>query len=201
MKTPFAAFLALSFVCACGGGGSDATDDDLTQVDGGSDVDADDSKPDAGPKNVNCSLASQLSPVFTGVDASGNGYVANPVDIEVSATIAERKEMFFASNSAETVPLGVHQMEGQWLDANCTFCLFVNTVDVAAQEQHLWFPISGQIEITSVADNFVMTGTDLLFQHVNFVGNTLEVMPDDDGCTSLFTSFDINTPMQVGAGG
>ncbi len=153
---------------------------------------------DAMPPGVDCSLPPELGTTFSMVDASGNGLADNPLDIEVVASMSDTITFFFNSYNAKPVPLGKQEMAGQWLDGNCEFCLFINSVDSVSQEQHLWFPLAGEIDVVSVKENFIMSGTDLVFQHVRFVGDTLAVEPAPDRCTVLIPTLRIDTPMRIG---
>ena len=148
--------------------------------------------------SISCSIPAEYSPSVTQQTASGNGFPEDPVDLEVRANIGEFSTLWFTTFNAESVPLGKHEMTGQWLDANCVFCLFVNYFDPKIGQEELWFPISGEFEIVSVEENLVLEATNIVFQQVAFDGETLNMEPTPGDCQSLFASFTINTPTQVG---
>lgn len=203
MKTQIA-FLTLSLsVASCGsnddkGSGSNPA---VGAIDSGK-LAPDSGKltPDSATKpEVHCSLPAEMVPSFDSVTASGNGFDANPLDVEVVGKMGDKAELVFQSKDAKPIVLGKHQMAGQWLDGTCDFCLFLNSKDDENNEFHIWMPVSGEIEISSVVDTFKMTGTNVRFQHVKFIGHSTMFEPASD-CQSLFTSFEINTPMVVGSG-
>jgi hypothetical protein len=163
----------------------------------GSNSETDDTPTDADSGSF-CSIPAEYSPVITQPAATGNGFPEDPVDLEVRADIGEFGTLWFTTFNDESVPLGKHEMTGQWLDATCVFCLFVNYFDPQIGQEELWFPISGEIEIISVEGDFILEATNIIFQQVVFKGDTLNLEAAPHGCQTLFPSFTINTPTQVG---
>ncbi|MBW2736296.1 MAG: hypothetical protein JRH20_28240 [Deltaproteobacteria bacterium] len=193
---------------ACGDDDGGSPDAAVTLPDAFSDAMADTLPVDANnvdapatdTSTATCTMeATYEDPTFAEQLASGSGTAADPLQIQVDAKLGNDIGFFFGSNTLDSVPLGKQTMEGQWLDGNCELCFYINARVPGTDEIHLWFPVSGELEIVSVVDNFILRGTNVVMQHVNFVGDTVEVEPAPDGCKTTLKSFEINTPMLVGS--